>query len=230
MLKCIACLLMVVDHVNLLFPKVLVLRVFGRMAMPMFAFMIARGYNATKKHGTTKKYLSRLLVFAFLSQPPFVYATSNTHNLNIMFTWVIAVCILYLADPPESSTINHWSTICRGFLIGGFILFAIVSHVEYEVSGLLWVFGFYAWTKKLINIKQVVFVGILASIPLTVQYWGHIIGFGAIASVAAIPIIVTIRTIEDKRPQKPGRHNMFFYYFYPAHLLVLKLLQTAITK
>jgi hypothetical protein len=48
-LKLIGCILMAIDHIGYhLFPKILILRVIGRLAMPIFAFMIAEGCHYTK--------------------------------------------------------------------------------------------------------------------------------------------------------------------------------------
>ena len=48
-LKIIAAILMVIDHIGFtFFPSVMILRYIGRLAMPVFAFMIAEGCRYTK--------------------------------------------------------------------------------------------------------------------------------------------------------------------------------------
>ena len=48
-LKLVAALTMLIDHVGmLLFPQVLLLRIIGRLAFPIYAFMIAEGCRYTK--------------------------------------------------------------------------------------------------------------------------------------------------------------------------------------
>ena len=49
-LKIIALIAMTVDHIGvIIFPKAVVLRIIGRIAMPIFAFMIAEGCVYTKR-------------------------------------------------------------------------------------------------------------------------------------------------------------------------------------
>ena len=65
-LKCIAAVLMAVDHVGaILLPEVLVLRCIGRLAFPIFAFFIAEGYAHTRDFW---RYFRRLAVFAAVSE------------------------------------------------------------------------------------------------------------------------------------------------------------------
>lgn len=48
-LKIIACISMLIDHIGyVLFPDVTVLRLIGRIAMPIFAFFIGEGCLYTK--------------------------------------------------------------------------------------------------------------------------------------------------------------------------------------
>ena len=50
-LKLIALISMTIDHIGfMLFPRVKILRVIGRIAFPMFAFLIVEGYFYTKNH------------------------------------------------------------------------------------------------------------------------------------------------------------------------------------
>ena len=45
MIKFIAAMLMLADHIGaILFPEFIVLRILGRLAMPMFAFSMARAF------------------------------------------------------------------------------------------------------------------------------------------------------------------------------------------
>ena len=58
MLKIIAMISMVIDHVgDMFFPELLWLRMIGRLAMPVFAFCITEGYIHTRNR---KKYLLRM--------------------------------------------------------------------------------------------------------------------------------------------------------------------------
>ena len=65
-LKLIALISMTCDHVGLqLLPDVLILRIIGRLALPIFAYMIAEGCRYTRNR---KRYLLRMAGLAALCQ------------------------------------------------------------------------------------------------------------------------------------------------------------------
>ena len=48
-IKILACILMAIDHIGFhLFPDLIILRIIGRLSMPLFAFFIAEGCYYTK--------------------------------------------------------------------------------------------------------------------------------------------------------------------------------------
>ena len=65
-LKLIALITMTLDHVGmLLLPRVRILRAIGRIAFPIFAYMIAEGCQHTRNR---KKYLLSMASFATVCQ------------------------------------------------------------------------------------------------------------------------------------------------------------------
>ena len=68
-LKLIAILSMLIDHVGkLFFPNILFLQIVGRLAFPIFAFFIAEGFYYTRNK---VKYFFTILVFAVIAQIPY---------------------------------------------------------------------------------------------------------------------------------------------------------------
>ena len=46
MLKLIACLTMIIDHIGVIFfPSMLIFRIIGRLSMPLFAYSLAKGFK-----------------------------------------------------------------------------------------------------------------------------------------------------------------------------------------
>ena len=70
-LHIVAMLTMLIDHMyQTLFNDKIWMNGIGRLSFPIFAFMVVEGYYNTKD---VKKYLGRLLIFAFISEIPFDY-------------------------------------------------------------------------------------------------------------------------------------------------------------
>ncbi|MFN2363319.1 MAG: TraX family protein, partial [Halarsenatibacteraceae bacterium] len=68
-IKMVAITTMLIDHIgSIIFPEYIILRVIGRLAFPLFAFLITEGYRHTSN---INRYLVRLSIFALISQYPF---------------------------------------------------------------------------------------------------------------------------------------------------------------
>ena len=80
-LKTIAFISMVIDHVGLVFfPTVIAFRIVGRLAFPIFAFMISEGARYTKNR---LAYFLRMLICGILFNAVYYYFTRDT-----LLTWI----------------------------------------------------------------------------------------------------------------------------------------------
>lgn len=112
-LRILAILFMLVDHVGLLLgglgvPFTMPLRLVGRLAFPIFAFLIANGFRHTHSR---LKYALRLLLVAVLSEIPydlFVYGKITLYSRgqhlvtprldNVCFTLLLGLIFLCIHD------------------------------------------------------------------------------------------------------------------------------------
>lgn len=128
LLKVIATLSMVVDHIGLLFlPQYPILRVIGRMAAPLFCFLV--GYTGSKRlpnlmivYGIVltmmsyllggKLYVNILLTFTLMriSFDWIDYTTLSSTRLILLSGIFIALYLIGLE--------RHWEYACTGVLIG----------------------------------------------------------------------------------------------------------------
>ena len=96
MIKLIALITMVIDHIGLVFyPDVATFRVIGRISMPLFAFCIAKGFFYSQKNNTVIKYMRNLLILAIISQIPYSFINNG---MNIVTTWLFAVMVLGIQE------------------------------------------------------------------------------------------------------------------------------------
>lgn len=95
MIKILACITMLIDHIGLLFfPKQILFRIIGRISMPLFAYCIARGIKNTKN---VKNYVFRILLIAIVSQIPYMLMI-DYFELNVCFVWVLTVIFILLCN------------------------------------------------------------------------------------------------------------------------------------
>ena len=94
-LKLLALIAMTCDHVGLqLLPQFIILRIIGRLAAPLFAYMIAEGCRYTHDRG---RYLGRLLGMAALCQIAYFAAMRSLYQC-IFVTFSLSVCLIYALD------------------------------------------------------------------------------------------------------------------------------------
>ena len=111
-LKLIAIISMLADHVNkaLIYPYLEsnhgflafisdVFDIIGRIAFPLFCFMLVEGYFKTRNR---KKYLLNLLLFGVISEVPFdMFTTASFFNMNwnnVMFTLALVLVTVWIID------------------------------------------------------------------------------------------------------------------------------------
>ena len=95
MLRLLAMLTMLIDHIGVIFfPDDIIFRLVGRLAFPLFAWGIARGYRYTS---SLKRYAIRLLALGIISQYPYMILF-QTQTLNICITFFISLISQKLYD------------------------------------------------------------------------------------------------------------------------------------
>lgn len=211
-------LTMLSDHIgDSLIGHFSALNYIGRISFPVFAFQITQSYQHTKN---LKKYILKLLVFACISQIPFMLFLSTFQTgktlltFNIFFTFLLGILAMLIYDT------------CKYKLLGylGVILVAILGyfiHVDYGAFGVLLIFCFYIFQDKKIKLSIATILLALAKyLPEMIkapQFIGHYFCCSLFVCLSLVFILFY--------NQKEGPKSKYlFYIFYPAHLLILFLL------
>lgn len=221
MLKIIAMISMVIDHVgDMFFPELLWMRMIGRLAMPVFAFCITEGYIHTRNR---KKYLLRMGIFALISEVPFDLAFEGKIGLshqNIMVSFFISIVALMLFDLVRGSKkdISGKYSIGRTLLgILAVIAMAVVAllvKADYTFFAVIAVFLFYAFKDVNPYVRPIPGIAFLA---LT-----RTVGYYCTTGLSLVPLMLY--------NGKKGRGlKWLFYAFYPGHLLLLYLIKLLLT-
>lgn len=216
--------LMLCDHICLaLMPDRLWMTCAGRLAFPIFAFLVAEGFVRTRSRA---RYARRLLIFALVSEVPFdlLAAGRLVYPLrqNVLWTFLIALGCMQLpewakSDPRPAARF----VLSAGAVLGGFLA-GTAFMVDYFGPGVWTVLVFYffrgdGWRQRLGQLLCLLFLNGWLLAGQTVLPGGLALPIQAFA-VLALPFIWLYRG----RQGPHGRAvRWLFYGFYPAHLLVL---------
>lgn len=251
-LKLIAIITMTIDHFNVvigydgllkLFPQASpgaiciiteIMSDIGRMAFPLFAFMIAEGCHRTKN---IKKYIGRLVVFALISEPFFYFANNykeatpfagflknlaGFHLENVFFTLVIGVVAIYCYQILKEKYHKNAKFIFWPItLIAGFI--AQYIDADYGILGVILIMTLYAAQTKTHQIIVVLLwcLGVygLGSFAGTSFDLGQI-QYALGVTIGAALSSVAIWFYNGNRGKKA---KWIFYIYYPLHLFLLTM-------
>lgn len=237
-LKVIALITMLIDHVGavllwryieavggysdeLLMGVYQLLRYVGRMAFPIYCFLLVEGFLHTRSVG---KYALRLLAFALISEVPFDLAISGTfwvpNSNNVFFTLAIGLVLIWGISFVEKFY-DFWKEKELDAFIGGLAAIAVgvlmiapalfmaesVLCTDYGMGGVLAILVLYLFRKNRF---------IAYALAIVVLYV-----FAGSSEILALLMLYPISMYDGTRGQNM---KYVFYAFYPVHLLVLALL------
>ena len=214
-LKLFALIAMTADHVGpQLLPQFGFLRIIGRLAFPIFAYMIAEGCTYTKNR---KKYLLTLAVMAVLFQLVYFFAMDSLYQ-GIFVTFTLSVSLIFSID--RARTQKTPLAILTAVGVGLAVLFLVLvlpgflPHTDYEVDYGIWGTLLPVVVYFLPNrMWKLVATGLLL-IPLAMENGGN--------QWYALLTLIPLGCYSGQR----GKYRMknLFYIYYPAHLVVIWLL------
>ncbi len=215
-LKLIAIITMTIDHIGVVFgtPFYNLLRAVGRLSFPIFAFLITEGYVHTKSFS---KYFLRLLVLAVISEViydyvffgSFVYRGAN----NIFFTLALGLLTLFLLDKSKGLINRYFKDKVDLFIILPitYLLIIVIMglmgeflNFSYGMLGILVISFFYLFKDN--------FPLAVISVTLSTLILGEGIQYFSLFSLILIYFY-------NKKLGKKSK--LFFYLYYPLHILVL---------
>ena len=214
MKKTLALILMLIDHIGMiLFPNCVILRIIGRLSMPLFAYGIARGYHSAKQKKCSFQYAKRLIGFALVSQIPYSVLSFwifDEYSFNIGFTWALAVLLMYSID----QKMNMRSMSCIVSVLTALLTF----NIDYGFYGVLLPALIYRYMIKTTDKKQYVFFGMGILTAPYILLTRNIIQIFALAS---FPLLLIPAEAESKLRLPKN----IYYWFYPIHISVLLFLK-----
>ena len=179
--------------------------ILGRIAFPIFAFMIVEGFFKTKSRW---KYLRNLLVFATISEIPYDMFQSavfiNTRSQNILWGLALGLFTIMVIDKLKERIKKRPLWIFVSILIVALSsLLSMLISADYEYYAIIIIYIYYLFYDK----------RLLAS------------GLGFLVIIKEIYAILGFATVLLYNGEKGKQNKIFNYLFYPVHLLVLGIIR-----
>ncbi|MEG2834033.1 MAG: TraX family protein [Ruthenibacterium sp.] len=190
-----------------------ILRAVGRIALPIFCFLLVQGFLHTHN---LKKYLGRLFLFALISEVPFDLALSGKffywHYQNVYFTLFLGVLTLAGIRMVEEKKEWHiaWRILCELLCTGLGAGVATLLCTDYNWFAVLSIVALY-----LLREKRMLSVCASCAV-MCLQWWKE------------VPTFASLLPIYLYNGKKGSNVKWFFYLFYPIHLLLFYLLACAL--
>ncbi|MFJ4067800.1 TraX family protein [Pseudomonas sp. NPDC089996] len=216
LVKWVAMLTMVADHVRFIWPEAQGLFIIGRFAFPLFC--LAMAVNVARAGSINLRYLGWMLAFAVLSEPPYRWLDPDSQTFSIIPTLTLGLLVAW--------GVQHQQLEVRLLGLAAALLGAVFSeHLMYGLPGVLlpagWVLarrqGGLTWLLPCL----------LAMAGNLTNSWlrGHLAAPVTLLTLAAAALAIAIGCLLlriDHWPVPAVRR--WAYLFYPVHLLLIKVL------
>ena len=251
-LRVIACVCMLLDHIGFCFagryPFLAPLRWIGRIAFPLYVFLIVNGFRHTSDR---RRYALRLAVFAVISQIPFALMThpkTMLGTLNVFVTLLLALLTVWATDAMRKNRFLKYLCFLPALAVFAVYYFGLIKS-DYGAKGILLAMTFYLFDRERFTTTGgriaaffLTALGMLVSI-----YYKYLILFGffclhylqgrphtidpptkwELTQLFSLLALVPIFLYNGKKGRLPASRGaakavqLGFYLFYPVHILAL---------
>ncbi len=177
-------------------------RSFGRIAFPIFAFLIVEGFIHTHSR---QRYGWNLAIFALISEIPWSllhYGGLHLRGHNVFFTLLLGYLALCAIERFKDDKVKMTVSLL------GMLVFSVLFQADYGCMG-------YAFIPMLYLLRNNTLFQAVVACGMLPSHW--------IGGSAFIPISM----YNGKRGFIKGSFGKYFFYaFYPLHLLAIYLFKT----
>ena len=214
-LKIIAMLSMLADHMGMiLFPEVRLLRIVGRLAFPIFAFMIAEGCAHTRNRG---RYLLQRAAVALVCQIAYAVAMGSLFQC-VMVSFLLASLSIFSLENfrTKRDPLSFAGAAAMALLVVGMTVIGpqLLRHRGFAVD-----YGFWGVMLPVVVYFLPGHLWKCAGAALMLALLCHTLEPRQWFSLLAIPLLMLYNGQRGKWKLK-----YLFYIFYPAHLGILYLI------
>lgn len=234
-LHILAMIFMLCDHLwASLFPSAEWLTCAGRLAFPIFAFLITEGYIHTHD---LRRYMLRLLFWAAASEIPFdlMYAGSviYPYHQNVLWTFLTGLLLIAFTEKCRERFSSAAAVILTILSAAAGYIAGYAAMVDYYGAGVLMILAFYFFRTPDLKNRLILSVCLyILNIKLLGGYFysfellGHNVEFPqqGFALLSLIPIWL----YRGRQGIRSKVFRYFCYAFYPVHMLILYAVRSMI--
>lgn len=235
-LKLIACLTMLIDHIGyeLIYPLYarteliyepgtlyniyLLCRCVGRIAFPIFAFLLVEGIHHSRNR---KKYALRLVIGALLSEIPYNLLVSGEpfwQQQSVMVTLILGFCAVLCMEKCRSLA---WKPV----VVIPFAVLGKLFMADYGWAGVALI-ALFALSRELYHPNLVRTGGMIVLFHYMSSYILRFGNFEIPMQVLGALSMLFIGSYDGRKITHSKAAKWGFYLFYPVHLLILWALGT----
>ncbi len=192
----------------------------GRLAYPIFAFLLVEGYSHTRNF---RCYRKRLLLCALLAEVPFnlMYGASWFYPFqqNVLWTLLLGLCAM------DAMVKEKTRPILAALKALGYVLLATLGMTDYMGCGVLMILVFFLfrgrkWYHLLGQLTGLYYINwhLMGGLTVTLGSWE--IPQQGMAVFSLLPIWL----YRGRQGHHSKAFQYFCYGFYPVHMLILGLL------
>lgn len=218
-LRCLALLSMVTDHAGLaLFPDIGAFRCAGRLAFPLYCFLLTQGYLHTRSR---LAYGKRLLILALISEIPFdllIFASPvSAAEQNVLFSLLLGLMALYAADTLRSQPLHAWLAVMAVCVC------AMAANVSYGWLGPVLCLAAYFGRRSR---SRLIFsmTGALGLYSVSLALSGVAASWVLVSLCAPLALLPMLLYNGKPGPRAPML-SFLFYAAYPLHLAALVIIR-----
>ena len=212
-LKVMACITMLIDHIGATVIPDMNLRIIGRLAFPIYCFLLVEGIWHTRD---VKRYAMRLVVGTLLSEIPFdllFFGRLTWAHQSIMVTLLLGLTAVFWGRKKK----NYWLPFAVCFFAAEFL------NTDYGGWGVALICMF-AITEELPYRHWLQLLGMALVFWCMDSYVLNFGGFRVPIQFCGIPALIPIWLYSGKKLSHNRIAQWAFYLFYPVHLTVLLLM------
>jgi len=214
-LRLLALICMCVDHIGLaLFPGMGIFRCIGRIAFPLYCFLLVQGFLNTRD---VRAYSRRLLLCAILSEIPFdllIFGRiSSGMEQNVLFSLLFALMALISCDALTHSPLQAW-IVCITLATS-----AMALRLSFGWLSVALCLCFYYTREN--RLRQLLLSGSALLLYTLSLLRSGVDGSWAATSLYALLALIPIAFYSGKPGPRHPAIGLMFYAAYPAHLLLL---------